>query len=63
MSDYTFKFEVNHLSLLLLNNAVNKYLETRPGGSPLEQQAIKEIQLEINRALLDASFLIDKSQD
>tara|TARA_R100001126_G_C4728623_1_gene102736 strand:+ start:337 stop:528 length:192 start_codon:yes stop_codon:yes gene_type:complete len=63
MSDYTFKFEVNHLSLLLLNNAVNKYLETWPGGSPLEQQAIKEIQLEINRALLDASFLIDKSQD
>ena len=63
MSDYTFKFEVDHLSLLLLNNAVNKYLETWPGGSPLEQQAIKEIQLEINRALLDASFLIDKSQD
>ena len=63
MSDYTFKFEVNHLSLLLLNNAVNKYLETWPGGSPLEQQAIKHIQLELNRALLDASFLIDKSQD
>lgn len=63
MSDYTFKFEVNHLSLLLLNNAVNKYLETWPGGSPLEQQAMKEIQLEINRALLDASYLIDKSQD
>ena len=63
MSDYTFKFEVNHTSLLLLNNAVNKYLETWARGSPVEQQAIKEIQLEINRALLDASYLIDRSQD
>ena len=56
MCDYTFKFEVNNTAVLLLNTAVNKYLETWAGGSRVEQQAIIDIQLEIYRALLDASY-------
>ena len=60
MSDYTFKFEVNHVALLLLNKAVKQYLEKWPGGSPVEQEAIKAMCLETDRAMLDASYLIDR---
>ena len=57
MDDPTFKFEVNKTSLLLLNKAVNKYLEKWPGGSPVEQESIRAMKLELDRALICLSYM------
>ena len=59
MSDLTFKFELGYTSLKLLNKAVKKYLEKWPGGSPVEQEAVKAMCYEIDKAMLDASFMLD----
>ena len=53
MSDLTFNFEVNGNALVLLNRAVDKYIETWPGGPAAEQEHLKDIQLGLRQALLD----------
>ena len=59
MDNPTFHFEVDKSALLLLNKAVRKYLEKWPGGSPVEQESIKAMQLELDRALICLSYMSD----
>tara|TARA_R100001224_G_scaffold66429_1_gene39989 strand:+ start:146 stop:337 length:192 start_codon:yes stop_codon:yes gene_type:complete len=56
MSDQVFQIEVDKSALIILNKAVKKYLETWPGGSPVEQESIRQMKVELDRALLHLSF-------
>ena len=57
MEEPTFTIEVNKSALLLMNRAVAKYLEKWPGGSPVEQESIRQMKLELDRAVLQMSFM------
>ena len=57
MEEPTFTIEVNKSALLLMNRAVAKYLEKWPGGSPVEQESIRNMKLELDRAVLQMSYL------
>ena len=57
MSDYTFNFEVDGHALHYLCRAMDKYVEKWPGGNPDEQEALKNIQFNLKKALLDYQLL------
>ena len=59
MDDLKVTIEVDKGALLILNRAVNRYLEKWPGGHPVEQENIRNIKLELDRAVLQMSFLSD----
>ena len=59
MSGYTFQFEVRGEALQYLCRAMDRYVEKWPGGHPTEQEALKQIQLNLNKALLEYEFLMD----
>ena len=57
MEDYTFTFEMDGRALQYICKAFDKYVEKWPGGRPEEQEMLKEIQLGLNKALLDYHFI------
>ena len=57
MSGYTFNFEMNADALRYISKAFDKYVEKWPGGNPAEQEALKEIQLGLHKALLDLQLI------
>ena len=57
MSNYTFQFEVRGEALHYLCRAMDKYIEKWPGGHPKEQEALKQIQLNLHKALLEYQML------
>ena len=59
MSNYTFQFEVHGEALQYLCRAMDKYVEKWPGGHPTEQEVLKQIQLNLNKALLEYQLLQD----
>ena len=52
-----FQFDVSPNALKLLTRAVDKYIEKWPGGTALEQEQLKEIQLGLRKALLDCQIM------
>ena len=59
MDDLKVTIELDKSALLILNRAVNKYLEKWPGGCPTEQENIRIMKLELDRAVLQMSYLSD----
>lgn len=57
MEDLSFNIEVNATALKLLSKAVDKYLELWPGGDPLEQTSLFEIQLGLKKAVLECHLI------
>ena len=55
--DILFNFHVDKPALNLLVRAVDKYIETWPGGDPAEQERYKEMQTELRKAVLELKFL------
>jgi len=55
--DILFNFQIDKPSMALLVKAVDKYIETWPGGDPEEQDAAKGIQLELRKAHLELQML------
>ena len=55
--DYLFTFEVNAKALKHLSRAIDRYVEKWPGGSATEQSELKEIQLGLQKALLDCQMI------
>lgn len=55
--DILFNFRIDKPTLNLLVRAVDKYLETWPGGDPTEQEKYKEMQTELRKAALELRFL------
>ena len=51
-------FEVNGDALRYLQKAMDKYIEKWPGGSPKEQDQLKEIKLGLDKAMLDYQMII-----
>ena len=54
-----FNFQVDQDALRLLVKCVDKYLEEWPGGKPSEQEAIKNMLVELNKASLELQFIED----
>ena len=52
-----FVFETNANALRYISKAFDKYVEKWPGGNPKEQEELKEIQLELYKALLDLQMI------
>ena len=59
MSDHTFNFEVNGEALVYLCRAMDQYVEKWPGGHPVEQEIIKNIQFNLHKASLEYRILKD----
>ena len=53
----TFTFDMDARALRFISKAVDKYVEKWPGGRPEEQEALKEIQLGLHKALLDLQLM------
>jgi len=52
-----FQFEVDKSGLIVLVQAMDMYLERWPGGTPDQQQQIKDMSEVLHRALLEATFI------
>ena len=59
MAKPVFIFEMNATALRFISRAIDKYVEKWPGGSPKEQEELKEIQLDLHKALLDLQMMDD----
>lgn len=57
MASYTFHFEMNSDALRYISKAFDRYVEKWPGGRPEEQEMLKEIQLDLHKALLDLQLI------
>ena len=55
-----FTIEVDKGGLLILVKAVDLFLERWPGGSPVEQESVRNMKMELHKALLEMSFLDGK---
>ena len=55
--EYIFNFEVNASALKHIAHAFDKYIEKWPGGHPQEQEALKNIQLGLRKAVLDCQLI------
>ena len=60
MADIFFNFEVDGDALRYIVRAMDKYIEKWPGGDPDEQEKLKQVQIELRKALLDYQLLNDK---
>ena len=58
---YYYEIAVNDTWIVLVHTAVSKYLNTWPGGDPLEQEALIKLKADLDKMLLEVSF--DKSID
>jgi len=54
-----FNFQVDQDALRLLVKCVDSYLEKWPGGKPSEQEAIKNMLVELKKASLELQFIED----
>ena len=54
-----FNFQVDQDALRLLVKCVDRYLEKWPGGKPSEQEAVKNMLIELNKASLEFQFFED----
>ena len=54
--EFVFQFDVSEAALKHLSRAMDKYVEKWPGGTAVEQEQLKEIQLELHKAVLDLQF-------
>ena len=52
-------FAVDKHSLQVILNAIKFYLDQWPGGPPAEQQELVDIITELNKALLELTFVED----
>lgn len=55
--EHIFNFEVNASALKHIARAFDRYIEKWPGGHPEEQDALKEIQLGLRKAILDCQLI------
>jgi len=60
MADIFFNFEVDGDALRYIVRAMDKYVEKWPGGDPDEQEKLKQVQIELRKALLDYQLLNDE---
>lgn len=56
MDDLTTVIELNETATKLLLRAVNKYIEKWPGGNPIEQTSLLDIQRSLQAAVLEYNF-------
>jgi len=54
-----FNFQVDQDALRLLVMCVDNYLEKCPGDKPSEQEAIKNMLVELKKASLELQFIED----
>jgi len=54
-----FNFQVDQDALRLLVKCVDRYLEKWPGGKPSEQEAVKNMLIELKKASLELQFIED----
>ena len=54
-----FNFQVDQDALRLLVKCVDRYLEKWPGGKPTEQDALRTMLVELNKAALELQFIED----
>ena len=59
MDDLKANFRVDKRSLQVIVNAMNFYLDQWPGGPPAEQQELVDMITELNKALLELTFIED----
>ena len=52
-----FNFQIDKPALEILTKAVRYYLEKWPGGTPKEQEDIRVMVSELNKAMLEFTFL------
>ena len=52
-----FNFQIDKPALEILTKAVRYYLEKWPGGNAKEQEDIRMIVSELNKAMLEFTFL------
>ena len=59
MEDETlyFNFQVDADALQILIKCVDRYLEKWPGGKPTEQEALRTMLVELNKAKFELQFL------
>ena len=55
--DLLFNFQVDASALKILVKALDRYIEKWPGGRPVEQEQLKNIQSELHKAYLELTFL------
>ena len=54
-----FNFQVDQDALRILVKCVDRYLEKWPGGKPSEQEAVKNMLIELKKASLELQFIED----
>ena len=54
-----FNFQVDQDALRLLVKCVDRYLAKWPGGKPSEQEAVKNMLIELKKASLELQFIED----
>ena len=57
--DVYFNFQVDQDALRLLVKCVDRYLVEWPGGKPTEQEALRTMLIELNKAALELQFIED----
>ena len=57
MDNIKANFRVDAHSLKIIMNAMNFYLDQWPGGPPAEQQELVDIITELNKAMLELTFI------
>ena len=60
MADIFFNFEVDGDALRYIVRAMDKYVEKWPGGDPDEQEKLKQVQIELRKALLDYQLMSEE---
>ena len=55
--DLIFQFDVSPIALKHITRAMDRYIEKWPGGTAVEQEQLKEIQLGLRKALLDLQVI------
>tara|TARA_R100001463_G_scaffold132333_1_gene192919 strand:+ start:487 stop:669 length:183 start_codon:yes stop_codon:yes gene_type:complete len=60
MADIFFNFEVDGDALRYIVRAMDKYIEKWPGGDPDEQEKLKQVQIELRKALLDYQLMSEE---
>ena len=56
-----YEIAVNDAWIILIHQAVSKYLQTWPGGDPSEQEAFMRLKSDLDKMMLEVSF--NKSMD
>jgi len=59
--DLHFNFVADQDALRLLTKCVSSFLDNWPGGDPSEQESVRIMLVELNKALLELQYIEDNN--